>query len=181
VILFGVVLAVIVGRLRGGSPAGLANHGIKGLALVWVALALRLAIDLLAKWDIELAWLQFPAYILFFCVLGLNLAQPGIKTFTCGTALNFLAIAANGGAMPVSAGAIELAGLAGTPAGTHVLLSENTKLWFLTDVIPLHLPFLPLGQVISIGDILITCGIFIFIQHKMLSGEKSPPGEETAC
>ena len=74
-----------------------------------VALALRLAIDLLAKWDIELAWLQFPAYILFFCVLGLNLAQPGIKTFTCGTALNFLAIAANGGAMPVSAGAIELA------------------------------------------------------------------------
>jgi len=56
------------------------------------------------------------------------------------------------------------------PAGTHMLLTAETKLWFLADIIPLPVPFL--ARVISIGDILIYVGIFYFIQKKMLPRQK---------
>ncbi|NLN07802.1 MAG: DUF5317 domain-containing protein [Firmicutes bacterium] len=171
-ILSGVVLAVLIGWLRGGKIARLADLKLRGLIWVAAAALVRLGLDLLSRHGYSLPWLMIVAYCLVFYVLFLNIRLPGIKLFTAGTLLNFLVIAANGGTMPVSATAIKEAGLSSTPAGTHILLSETARLPFLADIIPLRPPYFPFPQVISVGDILLVCGIFLFIQYKMLREEE---------
>ncbi|NLM47089.1 MAG: DUF5317 domain-containing protein [Firmicutes bacterium] len=172
-ILSGVVLAVLLGWLRGGKVARLADLKLRGLVWVAAAAVVRLGLDILARRGYSLPWLMIVAYCFVLYVLFLNIRLPGIKLFAAGTLLNFLVIAANGGAMPVSATAIKEAGLSSTPAGTHILLAETARLPFLADIIPLRPPYFPLPQVISIGDILVILGIFLFIQYKMLQ-DKEP-------
>jgi len=164
-----ILLAVVVGKIRGGRFEGLADLQIQGLPWIFLALGMRLATAFLAAKGIELTLLQIVAYCLFAYVLWRNLKLPGMKLFALGVVLNFLVIFINGGMMPVSAQAIAAAGLP-EPAGTHMLLTAETKLWFLADIIPLPVPFL--ARVISIGDILIYVGIFYFIQKKMLPRQK---------
>ena len=170
-IIVGVGLGIVVALLRGGKIDRLGDLGIKGLPLVWVALLLRTMIGVLGSRGFNLPWFQVIAYLLFFYVLALNLAWPGLKLFSLGSLLNFLVIAANGGAMPVSPQAIAFARLSGDPSGKHTLLTEASRLWFLADIIPLRPPYFPVAQIISVGDILIVAGIFIYIQHKMLQSQ----------
>lgn len=168
----GVVLAVLVAMVRGGKLERLGELGLRGLPLVPLAIVLRYCASVLAKMEMTWGlWLQVAAYVIFVYVILLNYGIPGIKTFGAGTLMNFAAIAANGGAMPVSARAIELVGQSGTPAGLHTLMDAHTRLWLLADIIPVPIP-LPQRGVISIGDILIIAGIFAFIQHRMLTEPK---------
>ncbi|EEG77845.1 DUF5317 domain-containing protein [Dethiobacter alkaliphilus] len=172
-IVLGILLAVVVGLLRGGKLARLGDVSLKAMPLVWVALVMRALVGVVENAGFTYApGLQIAAYILFFYAVWLNLAQPGIKLFGLGSLLNFVVIAANGGRMPVSADAIAAAGGSGTPTGTHVLLTEGTRLWFLADVIALP-RISPVAQVISVGDILIVMGVFLFIQRRMV-GEEEP-------
>jgi hypothetical protein len=162
----GVFLGVIVGLLRGGKLERLGELGLKALPVVWLALALRLSVGILARQGfIYAAWVQVVAYLLFFGAVGMNLSVGGMKLFGLGSLLNFIVIVMNGGAMPVSPQAMAVAGLSGQPAGTHMLMTAETPLWFLADIIPV---WMPLPNVISVGDILIVVGIFIFIQRRML-------------
>ncbi|NLZ93901.1 MAG: DUF5317 domain-containing protein [Firmicutes bacterium] len=166
-----IILAVLIGKLRGGSLARLQNLDIKALPLILTALLLRVAVGKLADYGLLLPWLQVLAYLIFFYALVLNYKIPGLKMFACGCFLNFLAIIANGGTMPVSAAAIAYSGVNyGDPTGgMHSLLTDETRLSFLADIIPLRPPYFPLAQVVSVGDILIIVGIFYFIQRQMLN------------
>jgi len=86
-----------------------------------------------------------------------------------GTLLNFIAIIVNGGLMPLSPEARQLAQM--TPLdqsqlgmvlseGSGILLPlGQTNLWFITDIIPAH----HLGGVYSPGDILIALGFLFFL------------------
>jgi hypothetical protein len=47
-----------------------------------------------------------------------------------------------------------------------MVMNEGNYLWFLGDIIPLPSPY-PLKKVISIGDVLINVGGFIFIWKTM--------------
>jgi hypothetical protein len=166
VILVGVVLAVIVGLLRGGRLDRLEHLGIKGLAFVWLALGMRVAAGMLAVRGFLFGpWFQVGAYVIFLYIMGRNLSLPGLKVFGLGSLLNFIVIVFNGGTMPVSVEAIAAAGIVREPVGTHSLLGAETRLWFLADVIPVRWP----PQVLSVGDLLIVVGIFMFIQHRMLT------------
>jgi hypothetical protein len=165
----GVVFGVIVALLRGGKLERLEHLGLKAIPLVWVALAMRLSVGFLERRDFAHAnWVQVAAYIIFFVVVGVNITLPGMKFFGLGSLMNFAVIAANGGAMPVSAQAMAIANITDTPTGTHVLMTSETRLWYLADIIPAWTPF---PQIISVGDIFIIIGIFLFIQHRMLHGE----------
>lgn len=166
----GVILAVVVGLLRGGKLENLSELGLKGLLWVWVALAMRGAVFLLDGRFANAAWLQTAAYVLFLYIIWLNVSQPGIKIFGFGSLLNFLVIAVNGGTMPVSPEAIAAVGMTGRPpSGTHSLMTDSTRLGLLADIIPIRsFYFLP-AMAISIGDIIIVMGIFLFIQHRMLA------------
>ncbi len=91
-----------------------------------------------------------------------------MRILALGTVLNFAAIVANGGLMPVSPGARLQAGMTAIgqsgfgkvlPEGTGILLPVGqTNLWFLSDIIPSSL----VGGVFSLGDVLIGVGLFAF-------------------
>ena len=89
-----------------------------------------------------------------------------------GFFLNFLVIAFNGGSMPVSLDAlgpkahdIFLQAEQTQRVLTHSILTSETPLWFLADIIPIPLPFI--RYVASVGDIFISVGIFLFVYLNM--------------
>ncbi|WP_094548988.1 DUF5317 family protein [Petroclostridium xylanilyticum] len=51
---------------------------------------------------------------------------------------------------------------------THTLITSSTRLSILADIIAIPKPY-PLPKVLSIGDIFIAFGVFVFIQEAMLS------------
>jgi hypothetical protein len=109
------------------------------------------------------------SYLLLLWVLSNNLHLWSMRILALGTALNFVAIVANGGLMPVSPGAILQAGMTSIeqsglgkvlPKGTGILLPvDQTNLWVLSDIIPISL----VGGVFSLGDILIGIGLLVFM------------------
>jgi hypothetical protein len=165
-----VAAAVLLALLRGGKLARLAALELRGLPLLFLTLGLRLLADRLATYGPPAAvWLQPAAYLVLAWFLVLNFKHGGFPLIAAGSALNLLVMLLNGGAMPVSPAALEAIGGAGTiPQGTHALLTEQTRLTFLADVLPVPWHF-PGPVVISVGDILITLGVFLFIQRQMLS------------
>ena len=92
-----------------------------------------------------------------------------MRILALGTVLNFAAIVANGGLMPVSPEARLQAGMTALgqsgfskalPEGTGVLLPiDETNLWFLSDIIPVSL----VGGVFSAGDVLIGVVLLVFV------------------
>jgi len=82
-----------------------------------------------------------------------------------GLVLNTLVIWANGGHMPVSAQALKDAGLEdflrfmqNSSDAVHNLIGPHTRLWFLSDVIPLRF----MKKVISPGDAFIILAVIFF-------------------
>ncbi len=90
-----------------------------------------------------------------------------------GVLLNFVVIAANFGAMPVSNRILDLASpskkislLKEDKYYTYKLMNNGVLFWFLGDFI---CAYFPLPQFISIGDIILALGILMSIQKAMVS------------
>jgi hypothetical protein len=80
-----------------------------------------------------------------------------------GFLLNAIPMFLNGGAMPVSAKALETVGeitLDISKQGLYTLINENTKVWLLGDII--SITFLR-NFVVSIGDIIAAVGLMLFV------------------
>jgi hypothetical protein len=106
------------------------------------------------------------AYIILTFALLKNLKYFGICLILAGVLLNFAAIAFNAGLMPVSPGALSSANLSSIgavvggvlPKGSGILLTiQQTKLWWLTDIIPVR----QMRLVCSIGDLIMLVGIIV--------------------
>jgi len=112
------------------------------------------------------------SYVLLLWALSRNLQSWGIRILLLGVLLNFLAIVANSGLMPVSPEARLWAGKSAIgvsefgkvlPEGTGILLPiDQTNLWLLSDIIPVNL----IHAVLSVGDVLIVFGLLSFIVAK---------------
>lgn len=107
------------------------------------------------------------SYIILTFALLRNLKTSGFRLILVGVLLNFVAVIFNAGLMPVTPEARLSAGMSSIgqaviggvlPEGSGILLTaEQTKLWLLTDIIPIE----KLGAVCSIGDIIIMVGMII--------------------
>jgi Family of unknown function (DUF5317) len=174
----GILLSLVIGFFRGGSLKGLANMKLRGgwlfpllLAVQFVIFALQDKVAIIAKLSNTLFLLVYVTGLLF---LWLNRKQPGFIVIFAGVLLNFIVMALNGGRMPVSIEAAQFLGreyieaLKAGVYGKHQAITSETLLPFLGDIIPLSPPY-PRRQVISIGDVVINVGAFLFIQHLMLS------------
>lgn len=177
-----IVLSLIIGKIRGGKIKNLAQIRFKG----WYLLLLGFLLEIISLWFFanqngilakiiidKFFIIQIFTYILLILGLGLNIRKRGIKTILLGTMLNFIPIIANNGRMPVSKTGLEklnlykeLELLQANKILTHVLTDENTRLYCLSDIIPIFKPNL-FSKIISIGDILIAMGIFLLIQFYM--------------
>ena len=107
------------------------------------------------------------SYTLLLFALLRNLHIWSVRIIALGTLFNFLAIITNHGFMPVSPDAISLASktflempsnvMSLTGLGGVIVPVDGTRLWLLTDIIPVS----SLSTVFSIGDIVLGIGILI--------------------
>lgn len=182
----GIIIGIVVGFFRGGwQLEGIRRLGQLRLKAGWVFPLLLLVQLVIFYLQGKFALLASMNGILFMAVyvtgmifLWLNRHHPGFTLILIGVLLNFLAMAVNGGRMPVSLTASTILGpyymellSSGEVISKHVMMDTSTRLPFLGDIIPLSSPY-PRTQVISIGDVIMNLGIFFLIQHLMVPKKK---------
>jgi len=181
----GILLGLIVGFFRGGLRHGLHQFAALKLRSGWifpVLLLIQFFIFYLQErfeWVASINGYLFAAvYITGLTFLWLNRHHTGFMLIWIGVFLNFAVMAANGGRMPVSVEASAVLGpyyvdmlREGGAVSKHFMMDAYTRLPFLGDIIPLSSPY-PRTQVISIGDVVMNVGIFLFIQYMMVNREK---------
>ena len=119
------------------------------------------------------------SYILIALPLLFNLKIKGIYYALIGTVFNAIVIVANNGMMPVTKNAIITTGydkaveLGQKLDMMHFVANENTQIKLLSDFIPIPKPY-PVPHVLSIGDVLLCIGLFLFIQYMFLKKDSDP-------
>jgi hypothetical protein len=169
------VLGFLFAVLLGGRPTRVLETRFRCGWIVLLALGLQLVIFSRLGADIEpklQGRLHMASYGLLMIFAALNLRTRMLLPVLIGTALNAIAIAANGGKMPLSRAAAQAAGL--DPAPDSNVSEHAGRLHFLGDVFALP-PQLPLANVFSIGDLLIGFGMIGFIVGVATSDGVAPP------
>ena len=131
--------------------------------LLIVGFGLQLAATFLPRSSQSLAvGLILASYVPLLLFVLLNRQMAGLWVAGLGVLMNFTVIAANGG-MPVMLEAVKLAGGATDAAlgAKHVVLTEETHLAFLADIIPLP------RSVISMGDVFLAIGVGVFLEDQV--------------
>lgn len=177
-LLWAVILGVLIGFLRKGSLKNLSQLKLHGTWLILVALVIQLLIFPLGARKPLIGfgteYLHILSYLLLLAFVFLNRRYWQIILMGLGMLSNFLVILANGGHMPATEAALRGAGLnrvadritAGNTSGNIILMSEDTKLNFLGDI--MYMPsWVPLANAFSLGDLLLGLGIILFLQEKM--------------
>ncbi|MDY8093764.1 MULTISPECIES: DUF5317 domain-containing protein [Paenibacillus] len=188
----GVLLGLIVGLFRGGWRQGLIRFSQIRLIAGWmfpVLLLVQLIIFYFQeKWTGLAAingYLFMGVYVVGLIFLWLNRHHKGFKLIIIGVLMNFIVMAVNGGRMPVSLSASEVLGpyytdmlKSGSVISKHYMMDASTRLSLLGDIIPLSKPY-PRTQVISIGDVVMNFGMFLFIQSIMVVKRTKDKQQET--
>jgi hypothetical protein len=177
----GILIAIITGLFRKGNFNGFAELRLRGGWIFPILLILQILIFIFQS---KLDWVASASdyfflgvYVIGLYFLWINRKQPGFYYILIGVFLNFLVMAINGGRMPVSLEAASVLDpsyaevLQSGIYAKHQLLNSATHLGFLGDIIPLSKPY-PRNQVISIGDVIMNIGGFIFVLQLMLSEKK---------
>jgi hypothetical protein len=173
----GIVISFLVGLLRKGNLKGIASLKLKGGWIFPLLLLIEFIVFFFQnQWKVlgqASEFIYMLVYIVGLFFLYINRKNPGFLIIFIGVFLNFIVMILNGGRMPVSEHAASvldpsyIEALKGSLYAKHELLTQSTKLGFLGDVIPLSKPY-PRTQIISIGDVIMNIGIFLFIQHLMV-------------
>lgn len=182
----GIIVGLIIGLIRGGYRYGLkqfSNIRLKGGWIFPVLLLLQFAVFKFQDQSPVIAsvsnYVFIAIYIIGMIFLWMNRDHKGFPAILIGVFLNFLVMAVNGGRMPVSLQAASVLEphyvdmLQNSTAITkHYLMDASTRLSFLGDIIPLSSPY-PRTQAISIGDVVMNIGIYLFIVHLMTPANKA--------
>lgn len=162
-------LAVVAATvpLAGGNLMRLADVQFRAPWLVIVAIGAQILIISVVP---DLAPSLFRAihlltYVLVAAFVVANRRLPGLVVVGVGGALNLLAITANGGVMPASAAATRQAGLTLEPKEfENSAPVDGARLQFLGDIWATP-SWLPVHNVFSVGDVVITLGVFVGLHH----------------
>ncbi|HHX77524.1 MAG TPA: DUF5317 domain-containing protein [Firmicutes bacterium] len=165
----GIALGILIGWLRGGKISNIALKPVYLGSLVFIAFFLQSLLNYGAarlELPVQAAYyLRLLSFLLLLIFAYVNRERPGLLLAGAGVFLNFLVIALNG-TMPVSPRGMTAHQVDALTAGSsalHSLITSETRLSFLGDVLPLAYK----GQSISIGDVLISLGLLYFFQRSM--------------
>lgn len=170
---FGVLLGLALGIAAGGSIDNLLGIRLRWLPVLLIAAAGQFGLDAaLAGGGVPdglRLWLVLAVYVLLTAMLVVNRNLPGLTAAALGTVANGLAIAMNGGWMPVWKPSLAAAGFdpGAVHSDFHTLLSGPVDSSFfahggpLADVIPIPIPILQ--SVASVGDLLLAAGLTFFV------------------
>ena len=149
----GVLAGIAAGVAFGGDWRRLATFTLRWWPVLVVASALRL-------WTFFFPDSPLPVYLIGFTGIGLvaaiNGRLPGAALIAIGTFANVLVIALNAG-MPYDPATVAGVGASVPDDALHVPLKADTRVPFLSDIIPFGLG----RAVYSIGDFLIAFGGFL--------------------
>ena len=184
-LLASIVLSIIVAWMQGGKLSRLGEVTFRLwwivplIALVQSLLVYRLRSPSRLLLHHPRPLIMIGSYVILWVVVWLNRRLPGMLIVLVGITSNLIVIAANGGYMPITPEALARIG-AGEAAyqmapgsvvlgSKDVLLpSQQAYLWMLGDVLVIPEPF-PWPTAMSIGDLILTVGIFLFIQRTMVT------------
>jgi hypothetical protein len=180
--LWAIPAGILVGLLVGGRLSNLSGLGFRWGWLAVGGLLVQLVLftptgEAIAGSAGSAIYLA-STLVVFVAVLR-NISLPGMPLVLFGALSNLLAIAANGGYMPASADAIDIAGL---PPGDHAnsVVLADPALRPLTDVLALP-AWVPMANVFSIGDVLIAVGIVWVIAAAMRRAVASDASDAAAA
>lgn len=158
--------------LMGGRLGALADLQLKGVPLVVAAFAVQiLIVNVLPGGSESLhAAIHVASYGVLGVVMAANLNVPGLPLIALGGALNTTAIAANGGVMPASEGALRFAGMTPDPAG-FANSSVAQSAGFLGDIMAVP-AWVPAANVFSVGDLLLVAGAWVLL-HRVCRAQSS--------
>jgi len=177
-VLLVLIVAVAASRLRGGRVANLAQASLSRPWLLFLAVALQVAVDLGTSSGFlgdasGTGWaLLVTSQLVVLGFVVANRHLPGMALVALGLAFNAVVMAANG-AMPVDPEAIRALGMEDPELipGKHTLLGEHTLLPWLADIIPVR----PLRSIISVGDVVLGLGLVPLTHALMLRPPAGPP------
>ena len=164
-LLLAFLLLLVTVPVAGGRLSRLESLEIRGLWLV--ALAFAIQVLLVTVFPSGHPTLHRAAHIATYglaaaCILR-NLDLRFVWVVAVGGLLNFIAIAANGGVMPASAGALRAAGLdASSGDFANSDLVRHPHVGFLGDVFAIPDGW-PGANVFSVGDALMVLGAFLVL------------------
>lgn len=169
--LWAIPAGLILGFVAGGSLDGLFSLGFRWGPLAIAGLLVQLVLftafgDALAA-DLGPA-IYIASTIAVLVAVVRNWRVTGMPIVAVGSLSNLVAITANGGFMPASQEALEIAGFAGPGDHTNSVVLADPAFRPLTDIFALPAG-IPLANVFSVGDVLIGVGIVIVIVAAMRS------------
>jgi hypothetical protein len=176
--------ALLAGRLAGGRLQHVAEAGIRVPALAVAGLLLQLASVYVAGADA----IMLASFVLLTVFAALNLHRSGFAVLGLGVLLNFTVVAVNGG-MPISPEALVKAGdaaqipqlEAGVGGAKWHLAGPEDVLLPLADVVVIPPP---IGEVVSVGDLLVDAGLAWFLYAAMRPRgrpEREPEDDDEAA
>ena len=160
-------LVLLTVPLGGGRLSALARLEV---SVVWLLpAALTVQVMIISVFPAEQGWMLPAAHVfsygLILAFLVANSAHLGLRLVGLGVAMNVAAIAANGGVMPASHLALEIAGRPGaTGEFMNSALVGDARLAFLGDIFAWPDP-LPLHNVFSPGDVSILVGAAVLLHQ----------------
>jgi hypothetical protein len=169
-----VPLGILVGWLRRGRLENLARLDGRAVGVAVAAFLVRLLLDRspgAATSPAVLLLAELALYGGIFAAVAMHRQQSGAWLVGLGGGLNLVAIALHGGRMPVWTAAVgrvdglSRARLSSGALLAHVAMAQPQGLGWLGDVIALPAP-LP-AQVLSVGDLILICGIVLFVSGAM--------------
>jgi DHA3 family macrolide efflux protein-like MFS transporter len=169
----GLVLGFVAGLIAGGRPGNLGRVQFRWVGLLFFAVALRYSTEAaIANGVGVVETARLPLYTGAFSLLALwlwlNRGWPGFLVAGAGVLANAIAVALNGGWMPVWRPALDLVGMTqgDLVVSFHRLLPDAVDAAFLlkagplADLVPFPVPLL--ANVASIGDVFISLGLAWF-------------------
>ena len=160
IVVVGFIIAVLAVPLLGGHLTRLESVSFDKAWLITLAMGIQIPITTFAAgWFPESVTgaIHLLTYVLAFGFVWFNRVEVGMVILAIGAMCNFAAIAGNGGVMPASEWATQLAGLEPTEEFMNSGVVENPRLLFLGDVLAIPNGW-PFANVFSIGDMLLVVG-----------------------
>lgn len=181
-----IITALLLGWVLKGKFGRLADANINHSWMIFAPLGLGVLSCALINTHIVpfsspiLAAIHILGLSTWIAFTATNIKIPGAKLILAGLVINLVAVAANGGTMPVSYDSVVIAygkqgakqWMAVFPYVKNMLINPATKLSLLCDIVPVPRPF-SMGCIYSIGDIITSFGGFIAIIALMRSPSRS--------
>lgn len=180
------VLGLLVAPLLGGSWSTLADVRLRLVTAFYVAIGLQIVAFPASAlpWhtsDRVAVTLWLCSYAVFAVAAAANLRTPGMALVVAGMCTNLIAILSNGGHMPALPSALRAAGLHFETNRNSTMAASPHFAWFVDRwALP---SWVPLGNVFSVGDVLIAAGGFVFVlvaSGALAHRRRRPAADETA-